>query len=228
MFNHQIRVVVADDMEAQRRRLERYLTSQPDILLVEMASSGQEAVEIAMRENPNVVLMDVEMEDKWAGITASKRINNINPTIKIIILTVHDDNSAVIAAFQTGIVDYILKTATTDEIGRAIRDAHRNLSPIRPIIAQKIREELQKSKERETQILATVHMLSKLTPSEIEIVQLLHKGLGRSEIAAARFVAPETIKKQLNSILKKTGFRRSKDLIHTLVDQGITDILERL
>ncbi|GMQ61952.1 response regulator transcription factor [Vallitalea maricola] len=228
MTNDMIKVMIADDMIAHRRRLERIIAKQSDMELVASAENGYEAVMFAGMYKPDIILMDIEMENQMAGITAAKQINDTLSAIKIIMLTVCDRSEIVVAAFQTGIVDYILKTAEPEEIIDAIRSAHKNLSPIRPIIAEKIRKEFRESKIKEQSLLYVLKLISELTSSELEVLKLLCDGMTRKQIAQLRFVEVGTIKKQINSILKKCEQNRTKDLIYIIKELRIFDILKKL
>lgn len=223
-----IKVMIVDDMEAHRRRLERIIQKEPDIKLVSAAKNGYEAVMHAIMHNPDIILMDIEMEEARAGINASRQIHKELPNVKIIILTVHDHSQIVVAAFQTGIVDYILKTAEPNEIVEAIRSAYNNLSPIRPIIAEKIRTEFREVKSREQSLLYVLKLVSELTASELEILKMLCSGLTRKQIANQRFVEASTVKKQINNILKKCEQERTKDLIQIMKHLKIFDMLKMM
>ncbi len=104
-----IKLLIADDLEVHIRRLERLIKEKPDLELVATARSGYEAVMMAAIHHPDIILMDIQMENNMAGIEAAKQINEKLGDIKIIMLTVHKDDNIIFAAFQTGIVDYILK-----------------------------------------------------------------------------------------------------------------------
>lgn len=223
-----IKVMIVDDMEAHRRRLSRIIDKESNMTVVSTANNGYEAVMYAAIHKPDIILMDIEMEEAIAGITASKQIHKELPDIKIIILTVHDHSQIVIAAFQAGIVDYLLKTAKDQEILEAILSAYNNLSPIRPIIAEKIRTEFRESKTKEQSLLYILKLISELTVSELEILKLLCSGINRKQIAETRFVEVSTIKKQINSILKKCELERTKDLIAIMKDLKIYDMLKKM
>src|SRR5690606_34252877 len=137
---------------------------------------------------------------------------------KIIVLTVHEDDNIVFAAFQTGIVDYMIKSSTAEEIIEGIRSAYHDDSPIRPIIAKKLRNELVRVKNTEAKLMNTLNLISALTPSELEILKLLCQGKNRKNIADMRSVEIETIKKQINGILKKFDMQRTKDVVKTVND----------
>ncbi len=223
-----IRVMIVDDLEAHRRRLERAIADEPDIELVQSASSGKEAVLYGNQYHPDIILMDIEMEDKYAGITASRQINHDLPDVKIIILTIYEDDNHIFAAFQTGIVDYLVKTAENAKILEAIRDAYQNLSPIRPIIAEKIRHEFQKVKLQEQNMLYILKLISNLTPSEIVVLRHLYEGKTKRQLSEIRCVEYSTIKKQINSILKKCEQKSTRDLLSLLKEMKIFEVLAKL
>lgn len=200
-------------MEAHRRRLERIISSVENLSLSASAKSGYEAIAYAAIKKPEIVLMDIEMESQMAGIKAASEIHKILPDAKIIMLTVHQDNNIVFAAFQTGIVDYLMKSAPKEEIIEAIYSAANNQSPIRPIIAEKIRQEFARIKKSEDQLTYFFKIIANLTQSELEVLKLLCSGLKRKEIAEIRTVEVETIKKQITSLLKKFNKNSTREII---------------
>ena len=228
METDKIRVLIADDLETHRRRFERIIEREPDMRAVYCAKSGRDAVQNAVVSRPDIILMDVEMEDTFAGISASMEINQSLPETKIIMLTVHDDDKSVFAAFKSGIVDYVVKTASDEEIVEAIRAAHKNLSPIRPIIAEKVRRAFQTISLREEKLLYIINYIATLSPSELEVVRLLYEGRQLRQIAEARCVELVTIKKQINSILKKSNKGRTRELIGEMKEMHIFELLTDL
>jgi DNA-binding NarL/FixJ family response regulator len=223
-----IRLLIADDMEAHRRRLERIIGSTKDLLLVGSAKSGYETIAYAAITRPDIVLTDIEMENQMAGIKAASEINKILPDTKIIMLTVHQDNNIVFAAFQTGIVDYLMKSAPKEEILEAIYSAAKNQSPIRPIIAEKIRQEFARIKKSEDHLTHIFKLITNLTPSELEILKLLCSGLKRKEIAEVRAVEVETIKKQVGSLLKKFNKNSTKEIVNDVNELKLFDMIKEI
>ncbi|WP_422661182.1 response regulator [Paenibacillus sp. EC2-1] len=223
-----IHILISDDMEAHRRRLERIINSVDNLTLVGSAKSGYEAVAYAAVKKPDIVLMDIEMESQMAGIRAASEIHKILPDTKIIMLTVHQDNNIVFAAFQTGIVDYLMKSAPKEEIIEAIYSAANNQSPIRPIIAEKIRHEFARIKKSEDQLTYFFKIIASLTQSELEVLKLLCSGLKRKEIAEIRAVEVETIKKQISGLLKKFDKDSTKDIITEVNELRLFDLIEEI
>ncbi|CAM4177163.1 response regulator transcription factor [Lederbergia lenta] len=221
-----ISILIADDMEAHRRRLERIIGSQGKLSLTASAKSGYEAVAFAAIKKPDIVLMDIEMESQMAGIKAAAEIHKIFPDTKIIMLTVHQDNNIVFAAFQSGIIDYLIKSAPKEEILEAIYSAANNQSPIRPIIAGKIREEFARIKKSEDHLTEFFKIIATLTPSELEVLKLLCSGLKRKEIAKERAVEIDTVKKQVTSLLKKFDRISTKEIVEEVNELKLFDMIK--
>ncbi|GIN71405.1 DNA-binding response regulator [Bacillus sp. J14TS2] len=223
-----IRLLIADDMEAHRRRLERLINKEEKFALVASAKSGYEAVALTALKKPDIVLLDIEMESPTAGIVAASEIHKILPKTKIIMLTIHQDNNNIFAAFQSGIVDYLVKSAPIEEILEAIHSAANNSSPIRPFIAEKIRQEFARIKKSEDHLTEIFKIIAILTPSELEVLKLLCKGLKRKEIARERSVEMETVKKQISSLLKKFNKRNTAEIVRLINELELFDMIKNI
>ncbi len=224
----QIRVVIAEDYPSTRERLAHIVARSPDFAVVGLAASGAEAVEIAARTRPDIVLLDIEMESKDSGIVAAGQIHQISPETKIVVLTVHKDESTVRAAFQAGIVDYLIKDDAERHLVEAIRLAHRDRSPMRPIVADMLRAQLDNFHHREQQLLLTIEVIATLTQSELEILRDVVTGKPRKTIAKERFIEPATVKKHINSIHRKFGTSSTARIVERIKSFKIFDVLDSL
>lgn len=222
-MNNPIRVIIVDDLEPIQQRFKRILSKNGEIDVVATASSGYEAIALAAIHHPDIILMDIEMEDKYAGINASKQISEKFPNTKIIILTVHKDDEFILFAYQAGVVDYLFKNATPEEIINAIVLAFNNSSPIRPQVAEKIRKEFQRLSETENSMLYILNIVTQLTPAEIVLLELFSQGKTRKEIAKIRCVEESTIKSQINALLKKFDKHSTKEVVRILNKHKILD-----
>ena len=175
-------------MEPIRVKYAYYLGQCPEIELTGSLSSGTEAVSAALASPPDIILIDIEMETKDAGIRASREILASLPDIKIIILTVYEDDELIFSAFQLGVCDYMLKNSSNEEIISGIKAAYEGRSPIRPEIAGKIRSEFKRVKTYETSFLYMLNLLASLTVTELDTLYLLSSGHTRADICAIRHV----------------------------------------
>ncbi len=211
-----IRVLIAEDMPALLRKYKRELEKESGIEVVASVQSGYEAVMQTALLRPDVVLMDIEMETRTAGLDAARQILSKLPDTKIVILTVYEDDESVFQAFQLGVSDYVLKNSSHDELVTCIQDANIGRSPIRPVIAEKIRREFQRATTSEQSLLFNLHLISQLTPTELDILNLLNQGLSRQEICELRCIVPSTLKTHIHNVLKKFEKQSAAEVISQL------------
>ena len=219
-----IRVIIADDMLPIREYLNMVVGHEPDMEIVATVGTGSEAQSKALATLPDVILMDLEMETPRAGVEAIYALSQEAPSIHCVVLTHFEDDDTVFSAFEAGAVDYLLKNLSASEILEAVRSAARGLSPIRPQIAQMIRAEFRMMRTERASLVATLNIVYKLTPTELELLRLLAEGKTQKQIAQIRFVAPSTIRTHVANILKKFDEPTVRDVVNRLQKLGIFDI----
>jgi len=190
-----IRVVVVDDHEIVRKGMIAYLQTDDDIEVVGQASSGFAGVEVILQEKPDVVLMDLIMEN-GTGIEATKQVMEKFPECKIIILTSYYDDKQVFPAIEAGAFSYLLKTASADEIVQAIKKAVIGENVIEPKVANKMLTSFQKD---------TLKPHDELTPREMEVLLCIGNGLTNQEISEKLYIGIKTVKTHVSNILSKLG-----------------------
>lgn len=219
-----IRILIADDMMPIREYLRMVIGHEPGMEIVRTVETGAEAVECALETRPDVILMDLEMESRWAGVEAIRRIMAELPQTRCVVLTHFSDDSTVYAAFEAGAVDYVIKNSSVNEILEAIRGAAADCCPIRPQVARKILEEFRILRCERAALVNTLNIVYKLTPTELSFLKLLAEGKSRQEIAAIRHVEPSTIRTHVGNILKKFDEKSVADVVNRLRTLGIFDI----
>ena len=228
MQNEKIRVLVADDLAPIRQRYANILITDKAIEIVADTGDRQSTVDSALALKPDVILMDIDMDSKTAGLDATREILKELPNTKIVILTVYEDDENVFTAFQLGVSDYVLKNSNPNEIITCVKDAYYNRSPIRPVIAEKIRLEFQRIRKNETSFLYCLQLVAQLTQTEIDILDLLSKGYSRQQICDVRCVEMSTIKTQVHNILRKFDMGSINTVISTLNELKIFDYLHNI
>ncbi|NOU86372.1 response regulator [Paenibacillus sp. LMG 31460] len=223
----EIRIVVTDDIEDIRDYFKMILDREADIEVIGMAASGEESVRIVSACSPDIVLMDIEMESAMAGIEAIARIKAEKPYVKIIVLTIHEEDEVLFKAYGAGAVDYIVKTSSIADILNSIRSAHQNRLYMRPEIAGKILGEFTKLQNEKNSLIYTLNIVSKLTDTEFGILTAVYKGFTYKEIAKERHVEEVTIRTQVNKILKKFEKGSMKEVVSILRELKILDIYSR-
>lgn len=191
-----IRVMVVDDHEMVRRGICSYLETEDDMEVVGQAGSGKEAIRLANQLKPDVILMDLIMED-GTGIEASEQIKRDLPQVQIIILTSYIDESLIFPALDAGVLSYLLKTSQADEIVDAIRLATKREAVIEPKVATKMLGKIRHNNEQ------LPH--DELTSREMEVLILIGEGKTNQEIADELFIGIKTVKTHVSNVLSKLG-----------------------
>lgn len=210
-----IRVLFADDHEMVRIGVSAYLSMQPDIEIVGKAENGKVAIELALELRPDIILMDLVM-DEMDGIEATKLIIEKWPEAKIIIVTSFLDDEKVYPALEAGAISYILKTSKASDIAQAIRKTFEGQSVLEPEVTNKM---MAKMRNRQN-----VLPHEELTPREMEILLLIAEGKSNQEIADELFIALKTVKVHVSNILSKLDVQdRTQAVIyafkHSLVEK---------
>ena len=216
-----IRVVIADDNAIIRRRFVNLINSAEDMLLIAEASCGAELIALTHESEVDVILTDIEMENRLDGITAAMKLIGEKPGLKVIFITVHEDQDTIFSAFELANIDYIMKDATSEEILISVRNAYNDNIYIKPNIAKKLSGEFARIRKNETGILQLMHIISTITPSEKEIIGLLLKGYKIKNIAGMRFVVERTVKCQVTTILRKFGVKRCSDILRKIKESKL-------
>jgi NarL family two-component system response regulator LiaR len=190
-----IRVMIADDHRLVREGLKTFLVTNPGLEIVGEARDGQEAVEIAARLNPDVVLMDLVMP-KMDGVAATRQILKQNPQTRILIVTSFTEDESVISAIQAGASGYLLKDCSPRELEEAIEVVYRGESYLPPGIARKVIRGINQSGESQAP-------LQVLTPREVDIVKLVAEGFSNEEIARQLYISVRTVSSHLWRVMKK-------------------------
>lgn len=224
-MDRKIKVLIAEDMEPIRRKYVKIINASEDLEVVSDVESGEEAVKQAKERKPDVILMDIEMETPDAGIRATQRILQDNPDVRIIILTVYEEDELIFTAFQMGVCDYILKNASQEEIIKSIHNAYENHCPLRPEIASRILGEFKRVRSYETSFLYAVNIVSTLTTTELEILGLLLEGKTRKEICSLRQVEMSTVKTQIHNILQKFNKTSMDEIIDMINNMNLNDFI---
>ena len=223
-----IRVLIAEDMKELAKRFATVLRKDPGIEVLGCVYRGDEAVKECERLHPNVVLMDIEMETKTAGLDATEEILKQWPETKIIILTVYEDDELIFQAYQLGVADYILKNSMSEDFVTCIREAYEGHSPIRPVIAKKIRREFQRIRNSENSFLYCLNIVTQLTQKEIDVLDLISQGYTRTQICELRCVELSTVKTQIHNILKKFGCASMSEVIAQIEEAQVFEYIRSI
>jgi len=196
-----IRVLIVDDHEVVRVGLRALLERRPNLEVVGEAGSVAEAVEVAARTRPDVVVMDVRLPD-GSGVEACREIRQMDPRIKVVMLTAFADDEAIVGSVMAGASGYVLKQTRSQGLIEAIERAARGESLLDPAVTGRVLEHLRRLARGEQD------ELSSLSPQERRILELVAEGKTNREIAEALFLSEKTVKNYVSNILGKLNLQR--------------------
>lgn len=223
-----IRIALCDDIKYICDYFEESLSADRDLEIVGSANSSDECIELCKNTDPDVLLLDIQMEEMDSGIVLIPKIKEINPDIKIIMLTIHEEDEFIIRIFEAGASDYIIKTQPIETVKEAIRAAYENRVSLHPNISKVVLQEFQQMRTFQLSLLNAINMLSQLTSSELEILRDLCAGESYAQIAAKRYVEEGTIRVHVVRIRKKFGMKKTEHLIKELRELNIFEAFKVL
>lgn len=194
-----IKVLIADDDKIVRDSMKIILEMDKDIEVVGTAANGDEAFEFCMKNNVDVVLMDIRMP-VCDGVLGTKKIKEVFKDIKVIILTTFSDDEYILEALKNGASGYLLKNISPDKIMEDIKVVFNGNMLIHPDIAYKVAEMLNKEEKNDFSKYG-------LNEAEVKIMELISKGLTNKEISEIMFLSEGTIKNKISDILSKLNLR---------------------
>jgi DNA-binding NarL/FixJ family response regulator len=197
-----IRVVLADDQRVVRDGLALLLGLLPGVEVVDSACDGDQAVELARRLRPDVVLMDLRMP-RCDGVAATRLLREQCPEIKVIVLTTYADDRSVLDALRAGARGYLTKDAGAAQINETLRRVVNGQAVIDPAVAQHVINAIAPDEGSPE----PPPLPDALTPREIEVLTLIADGLSNAEIARTLVISEATVKSHINRLLSKTGVR---------------------
>jgi DNA-binding NarL/FixJ family response regulator len=216
-----IRVLVADDQRVVREGLATILTLLPGIEVVGEAGDGEEAVALTGELAPEIVLMDLRMP-RCDGVEATRRLQDVAPEAKVIVLTTYADDRSLLTALQAGARGFLTKDAGAEEVRQAIEAVARGEAAIDPTVQHHLVEavaagpRLGQADEPERP--------DQLTPREAEILSLVADGLTNPEIAARLVISEATVKSHVNHIFTKTGVRDRAQAVAYAYRHGLASV----
>lgn len=215
-----IKILIVDDMPQVVEYYKMVLEGERDFEIIGSANSGKEAVLKVSKLNPDVVLMDVQMETDDAGIVATKKIKELNPEVKVIMLTAHNDSSNITESFVAGASDFLVNNSSIMEIIGTIKDTVRENNQ-KHDINKAIVDEVVKLKSEKESLIYVLNLISRLSKSEIQILKLICQGKSYRQISVERVVEEVTIRSMVNKMKKKLEVDSLSQITDTLKKNDI-------
>jgi DNA-binding NarL/FixJ family response regulator len=210
-------VLLADDHAVVRKGLKMVLDAEPDIEVVAEAGDGSEAVERGLAEDIHLAILDVSMP-RLTGIQAARELFHRRPEVRVLILSMHDNERYFFEALRAGASGYVLKAAADRDLVEACRAAMRGEPFLYPAaVTALIRDYLERARESD------LPPEDPLTPRESEIVKLIGEGHSSKEIAELLVISDKTVERHRANILEKLGLRDRVDLTRYAIRRGLVE-----
>jgi DNA-binding NarL/FixJ family response regulator len=219
-MNGRVKVLVVDDHEIVREGIRMVLATDPEIEVVGVASSGEEAIEKVRELEPDVVLMDIGMPG-LSGFEATRRIRESHPSTQVVALTVHDSEGYVFQMLQAGATGYVVKRAPAEDVIMAVKRAHQGEAVLHPSVAKLlIKDYLARVAKGEETSFDT------LSEREREILKLIAEGKTNREIADTLFLSIKTVQAHRANLMRKLGMHDRTELVKYAIRKGIIGLDE--
>lgn len=217
-----LKVLLVDDHALFRRGIKSVLASWPEVEVVGEAGDGLTALKIAVDTMPDVILMDINMPN-CNGLEATRRLKKEIPYVKIVILTVSDDDHDLFEAIKAGAQGYLLKNLEPEELKSFLAGIARSEAPISGVMAGKILAEFARYASQEHTSTVSGGYKSDLSAREKEVLKLISKGLSNKEISQVLSVTENTVKNHLRNILEKLHLENRVQAAVYAIREGLVD-----
>jgi DNA-binding NarL/FixJ family response regulator len=214
-----ISVLLVDDHNIVRQGLKALLTTEGDITVVAEAQTGREAVNLATKFHPDVVVMDLAMP-LLNGWEATRQILKAVPSAKVLILSTYDSDEHIQQAIAAGAAAYLIKQTAAVDLVKAIREVKKGNAFFSPAIAQRLRDQTCRALSNGTAVKAT-HI--ELTLREAEVLQLIAEGFANKQIAAELGLSVKTVEKHRQQVMNKLNIHDTASLVRHAAAKGIIE-----
>jgi DNA-binding NarL/FixJ family response regulator len=211
-------VLIADDQDIARQGLQVILSGEADVEVIGQAKDGQEALELVKTLEPDLVLMDLKMP-KLNGVQATKAIKEHFPDVAILVLTTYDFDDWVANAIRNGANGYLLKDTPPQELVTAIRGTVQGKNYIDPNVAGKMFQQMQNAPSK-----GSLELTDPLTERELDVLNLLAKGLSNQEIAESLKLSEGTVRNYLSTLFSKLGVSDRTKAAVLAIQHGLVNL----
>jgi DNA-binding NarL/FixJ family response regulator len=215
-----IRILLADDHAILRQGTAELLRREPDFDVVGEAADGCQAVALTRELRPDIAIMDIRMP-VLSGVEATRQIREALPQVQVLVLTAHDDDQYIFSLLQAGASGYLLKSAPISDLVKAIRLVRAGESPLDPAIARRIVARMAGPNAPPSATPGGAAAAEELTARELEVLQLLARGLSNRAIGEALFISDRTVQAHLTSVFGKLGATSRLDAVLTAIRRGV-------
>lgn len=213
-MSDRIRILLADDHVLVRQGIRQFLEDEADIDVIAEADDGAMALDLIEQHQPDVAVLDIHMPN-MTGVEATRRIKARFPQVRVLILTAYDDDPYVFALLQAGADGYVLKTASADELVRAVRTVHGGQSALSPEVASKVVQQMTRGAPA-----GAGDQVESLTERELDVLRLAAQGKTNRAIGSALDISHRTVQGHLASVYGKLGVNSRTEAVTEALRRG--------
>jgi DNA-binding NarL/FixJ family response regulator len=212
-----ITILLAEDHRVVREGLRSLLEAEADLEVVGEAPTGREAVAMAKKLSPAVVVMDLAMP-QLNGFEATRQIRKANPGAKVLVLSAHGDDAYVEQAVAMGAVGFLLKQTSSHDLAQAIREVHQGNTFFSPAVARRLQHPQRPASNRQIR-----KQMAQLSPRELEVLQLIAEGAPNKQVAGELGISIKTVEKHRQSLMNKLNIHDTAGLTRYAIGAGIIE-----
>ena len=214
-----IKIIIADDHTIFRQGLRMLLAQEDDMEVVGEAADGIEALELAKKHNPDIILLDIAMPN-MDGVKVAGKIKKSLPQIKIIVLTSYSDDQFLYEFLKLGVSGFVLKDSASQELIYSIRKSHEGMVFFDPSVSKKVMEKFTQVSGGKSDFVN----YGKLSDREKEVLRLVAEGCATKEVAEKLYISPKTVENHRANIMKKLNIRDRTGLTKYALRLGLIDL----
>lgn len=214
-----IKIIIADDHTIFRQGLRMLLAQEDDMEVVGEAADGIEALELAKKHNPDIILLDIAMPN-MDGVQVAGKIKKSLPQIKIIVLTSYSDDQFLYEFLKLGVSGFVLKDSASQELIYSIRKSHEGMVFFDPSVSKKVMEKFTQVSGGKSDFVN----YGKLSDREKEVLRLVAEGCATKEVAEKLYISPKTVENHRANIMKKLNIRDRTGLTKYALRLGLIDL----
>jgi NarL family two-component system response regulator LiaR len=192
-----ITILLVDDHQVVRQGVRAFLDTQPDFTVVGEAESGEQALQLADENVPDVILMDLVLPGEIDGVEATRQIKKHSPRTQVVVLTSYHDDEFIFPAIKAGALSYVLKDIGPEELASVIRKASQGEAVLHPRVASRLIQEIQGRED------FSINPYNELSEREMEVLRLIAAGSSNAAIAEQLVISEKTVKGHVSNILSK-------------------------
>lgn len=210
-----IKVLLIDDHTVVRKGIRALLEQEKDIEVIAEAEDGLEGVETCLEHEPDVVVLDMALP-LLSGVEVARKIREKLPDVRILILSMYDDEEYIVDSFKVGVAGYILKDVVVSDLVAAVRSVYRGSTFLSPTVSEKLRRQLQNGKGR-----ASRHGADKLTARERQVLKLIVEGYTSRQIADILKISFKTVQTHRAHLMEKLDVHSTAALTRYAIKKGL-------